>query len=124
MEVSPLAATGRQMIEGYRPGHFLVSGAEYSGSIIVLPERTLTWDKATATDLALEDLTPVLEVEPPIDVLLIGCGARMAMLPRSLREELRQAGIGADIMDTGAACRTYNVLVSEDRRVAAALIAL
>ncbi len=124
MEVSPLAATGRQMIEGYRPGHFQVSGAEYSGSIIVIPERTLTWNQATATDLAFEDLAPVLEVEPPIDVLLIGCGERMAMLPKSLREKLREAGIGTDIMDTGAACRTYNVLVSEDRRVAAALIAL
>ena len=124
MEVSPLAAAGRQMIEGYRPGRFQVSGTEYAGSIIVVPERTLAWNQAIATDLAFEDLTPVLEAEPAIDVLLIGCGQRMAMLPKLLREKLREAGIGADIMDTGAACRTYNVLVSEDRRVAAALIAL
>lgn len=124
MEVSPLAATGRQMIEGYRPGRFQVSGVEYAGSIIVVPERTLAWNQTTAADLAFEDLAPVLEAEPAIDVLLIGCGQRMAMLPKLLREKLREAGIGADIMDTGAACRTYNVLVSEDRRVAAALIAL
>ena len=124
MEVNPLAAAGRQMIEGYRPGHFQVSGAQYAGSIIVVPERTRTWDKISATDLSFEDLAPVLEAEPSIDVLLIGCGVRMAMLPKALRQLLRDAGIGVDIMDTGAACRTYNVLVSEDRRVAAALIAL
>ena len=57
-------------------------------------------------------------------MLLIGCGARIAPLPKAVRDGLREAGIGADTMDTGAACRTFNILVSEGRRVAAALIAL
>jgi uncharacterized protein len=56
--------------------------------------------------------------------LLIGCGARMAFVPRALRDALKAGGIACDGMDTGAACRTYNVLLAEDRRVAAALIAV
>jgi len=57
-----------------------------------------------------------------VEVLLIGCGPRMVLLPSALRRQIREAGIGMDAMDTGAACRTYNVLISEGRRAAAALI--
>jgi uncharacterized protein len=59
-----------------------------------------------------------------VEVLLLGTGTRHEFVPPSLRRRLRDAGIVIDTMDTGAACRTYNVLVAEDRRVAAALIAL
>ena len=124
MEVTPIAAAGRQVIEAYRPGHFQVSGAAFAASIIVTPERTLPWDGAAADRLTLEDFAPVIAAEPAIDVLLIGCGARFLPIPKAVRDGLRTAGIGADAMDTGAACRTFNVLVSEGRRVAAALIAL
>lgn len=124
MEVTPIAAAGRQVIEAYRPGHFRVSGIEYGTSVIVTPERTVAWSDAGAAGFELEQFSAVIEAEPRIDVLLIGCGARIAPLPKSVREGLREAGIGADTMDTGAACRTFNVLVSEGRRVAAALIAL
>ena len=72
----------------------------------------------------LEQFAAVIAAEPAVDVLLIGCGARIAPIPKAVRDGLRKAGIGADTMDTGAACRTYNVLASEGRRVAAALIAL
>ena len=123
MEVSPIAAAGRQVIEAYGAGRFRVGGIEYEGSVVVTPERTLPWD-AAAGSFALEQFAAVVAADPPIDVLLIGCGARIAPLTKALREGLREAGIGADAMDTGAACRTYNVLVSEGRRVAAALIAL
>ena len=59
-----------------------------------------------------------------IELLMVGCGARGEPAPAALRDELRQAGIAADFMDTGAACRTFNVLLAEDRLVAAALIAV
>lgn len=124
MEVTPIAAAGRQVIEAYSPGHFQVSGVAFATSIIVTPERTLPWDGVVADRLALEDFTAVVEAEPAIDVLLIGCGGRLLPIPKAVRDGLRAAGIGADAMDTGAACRTYNILVSEGRRVAAALIAL
>jgi len=58
-----------------------------------------------------------------VDLLLLGCGARMAMVPAALRQQLRDAGVVIEAMDTGAACRTYNVLMADGRRVAAALIA-
>ncbi len=124
MDVTPIAPAGRQLIEAYRTGHFRVSGTEFAGSVIVIPERTMIWDRAEITGLQIDDLAAVLNAVPPLDVLLIGCGQRMAPLPGRIREDLREAGIGSDAMDSGAACRTYNVLVSENRRVAAALIAL
>ena len=123
MEVTPIAA-GRQIIQAYRPGHFRIGGVDRAGSVIVTPEASVPWHGPAIADITMDDLAAVTGAEPPVDVLLIGCGARMARLPRSLREELRRAGIGADAMDTGAACRTFNVLLSEGRRVAAALIAL
>ena len=75
-------------------------------------------------DLTLESLDPVKEADPAVEVLLLGVGSKNALVPSTLRKALRVAGIVLDAMDTGAACRTYNVLMAEDRRVAAALIAL
>ena len=124
MEVTPIAAAGRQVIEAYSPGHFQVSGVAFATSIIVTPERTVPWHGSVVDRLALEDFAAVIEAEPAIDVLLVGCGPSFLPIAKTVREGLRGAGIGADAMDTGAACRTYNILVSEGRRVAAALIAL
>ena len=69
-------------------------------------------------------MAPVLEAEPAVEILLIGTGSAMAPIPPALRALLRSRGIGCDGMDTGAACRTYNVLLAEGRRVAAVLIAV
>ena len=124
MEVTPIVAAGRQVIEAYRPGRFRISGIDHDTSVIVTPERTLPWTGVEIARLGIADFAAVIAADPPVDVLLIGCGKLMAPLPRAVRDGLREAGIGADAMDTGAACRTYNVLMSEDRRVAAALIAL
>ena len=124
MDVTPIVSAGRQMIEAYRTGHFRISGIDYANSVIVTPERIYPWDPAGADRLSLEDFATVIAAEPPVDVLLIGCGVRTMPLAHGIRQGLREAGIGADAMDTGAACRTYNVLVSENRRVAAALMVL
>ena len=74
--------------------------------------------------LAARDFAPVLTADPPVEILLLGCGARPAPVPAALVEALRAAGVALDVMDTGAACRTYNVLAAEARRVGAALIAV
>lgn len=66
----------------------------------------------------------MLACDPPVKVLLVGCGRRMTLLAPDLRKALRDAGLVVDVMDTGAACRTYNVLLGEKRPVAAALIAV
>ena len=124
MDVTPLIPQGRQVIERYGNGGFRVTGESYRGSILVLPDRTAAWPLAAIEELDLASLEPVLAAEPPIEVLLLGCGSAMAFIDPDLRDAARARGVALEPMDTGAACRTYNVLMAEDRRVAAALIAV
>lgn len=111
----------RKVITAYGGGGFRVSGERLEGSIVVLPDRVLTWPVT-----ALEQVTPTFfdDLIDSIEVLLVGCGARFDVSPTATHEIMARLGIAIDVMDTGAACRTYNVLVAEDRRVAAALIAI
>ena len=112
------------LIESYGEGRFRVGGEIYEGSILVLPEQVLSWPVTAVDHVSFDSLQPLLEARQRLDVLLIGCGAAAALLPSELRQELRGSGISVDAMGTGAACRTYNVLRAEERRVAAALIAV
>ena len=124
MESTPSIPGGPQVIGGYGPGLFRVSGQNYQTSILVFADRTVAWPVRTMAALTLESLETVMAHAPPVDVLLLGVGARGQLVPEALRRGLRNAGIVLDAMDTGAACRTFNVLMAEDRRVAAALIVL
>jgi uncharacterized protein len=125
MDITPAVPAGRQVIEAYGPSGFRVSGVTYTGAVIVLPESTLSWRVAAMTDVTVDSLAAVHQragSEEAIEILLLGCGRRMMPVPPPLRLELRQRGIVIDAMDTGAACRTYDVLLTEGRRVAAALL--
>lgn len=124
MDITPLIPAGRQIIESYGDGRFRVSGTVHETAILVFPDRTVAWTATSAADISVENLDPVAQAAGAgqVDVLLIGCGTRMALIPGELRRTLRAAGIVIEPMDTGAACRTYNVLMAEGRRVAAALI--
>ena len=122
MDVTPLIPAGRQLIQSYGDGGFRISGRRWEGSVLVFASETIPWAALTAEDASLETLAPVLAAK--VELLLLGSGAQMAVMPRQLKAELKAAGIVLDVMDTGAACRTYNVLLSEDRSVAAALIAV
>ncbi len=124
LEITPAIPGDRQVIAGYGPNLFRISGTVHKTSVIVFADRTVAWPVASLDDLSLDSLAPVLDANPPVEVLLLGVGARNRLVPEALRQQLRDAGIVLDSMDTGAACRTYNVLMAEDRRVAAALIAL
>ena len=124
MDLTPIIPAERQVIQAYGDGHFRISGAVHDGSVIVLPERTLAWPVTAAAGLTLESLAGVLAAEPRVELLLIGCGREAAPVPAELRAALRARGIVTEVMDTGAACRTYNILLAEERRVAAALIAI
>ena len=114
----------RQRIESYGSGGFRVSGVRHSGSILILPNATVAWAITSPEALDIENLSPVLAAEPPVDILLFGTGARLVPVEPAVRLHLREVGIVIEPMDTGAACRTYSLLVAEDRRVAAALIAV
>ena len=121
IELNPLVPPGRQLIERYGRAGFLIAGETYRGSVIVFPERTISWEIDSPAALSAESLHPIIE-HGDIDILLLGLGRGMAAIAASLRAELRAAGIIVEAMDTGAACRTYNLLLAEERRVAAALI--
>ena len=121
MDVTPLIPADRQVIDSYGAGGFHVSGAAYSGAILVFPEATEAWRVTSLAEVTAESLAPVV-ARGDIRILLLGCGVRMQPVPLALRRALREAGIVVDAMDTGAACRTYNILLAEDRRVAAALL--
>jgi len=123
IDVTPLVPAGRQMIDSYGEDRFTVSGTVHHGSIIVFTDHTLAWAVRAITEVTLDSLQPILAVRESLEVVLLGCGARLTQIPRELRQMLRQSGLAAELMDTGAACRTYNVLAAEERKVAAALIA-
>jgi uncharacterized protein len=126
MDVTPLIPEGRQLVEAYGDGGFKVSGAAYKGAVIVFPSRTQSWDVSAFADLTLDHFAPIVVAAAAgeVSLMLLGCGPRMLMLPGALRQALRAAGIVAEVMDTGAACRTYNVLLAEGRRVCAAMLAV
>lgn len=107
---------------GYGKGGFLVSDRQWHGAVLVFPDRTLAWEATGLAGLSVASFVAVTESDPLPDILLIGTGARMAMLPAGLRADLRSLGLATETMDTGAACRTYNLLVGEERRVVAALL--
>jgi uncharacterized protein len=124
MQSAPSAPRAPKLIERYGNGGFRVSGEALTGSILVFNDRVQTWPVADIASLTLESLQPILAAAPSIEILLLGCGPRMALIPQSLRKAIRDAGVVIEALDTGAACRTYNVLLAEERRVAAALIAV
>lgn len=123
-----------QVIESYRGGVFQVSGRPYVGAVLVTPGRTLVWRPPALHTLTPESFAPLVPTpDAPnapagvgaadlgVDLLLLGTGPSLVWPPSALRTTLRSLGIGLEVMDTGAACRTFNVLVAENRRVGAAL---
>ncbi|HEX5079066.1 MAG TPA: Mth938-like domain-containing protein [Geminicoccaceae bacterium] len=124
MEVTRVVAVGRQQIQAYREGGFTVSGIWHEGSLLVMPERTLPWRVDGLPAVTVDSMAPIVGADPAVEILILGCGRQFAPAPPSLRDALRAHGIVVEAMATPAACRTYNVLLAEDRRVAAALIAV
>jgi uncharacterized protein len=124
VDITPASPAGRQIIEGYGPGRFRIGGRVFEGSVTVLPNRAAPWPIQRIDDLSVESLSDVLDAAGEIEFLLIGCGAHGAFIPPRLRQDLRDRGLVIEAMDTGAACRTFNVLMGEGRPVAAALIAI
>ncbi len=122
MDITPLVRKGQQIIQSYAGGAFKISGKNYNSAVIVFGDETHDWDAPhTMDDLALAHFDTLIKISDEIDVLLLGCGAEMRFLDRDLRSDLKAGGLSIDVMDTGAACRTYNVLMAEGRRVVAAL---
>ncbi len=122
---TPKIAADRQVVQAYGGGGFTVSGVRHEGSVLVFPDRVLAWPVRAADELALAALEPLRAPPGPVpDILVVGTGARFSLFPPELRRALREWGAVVEAMATPAACRTYNLLLAEERRVAAALVAL
>ena len=113
-----------QYIRSYGHGRFMISDREWRSPVLVTPTVTHPWAISRAGDLSLESLAPLRGAAVPTEILVLGCGARAVFVPPDLRAALKAAGMGLEVVDTGSACRIYNVLLAESRRVAAALIPL
>jgi len=115
MRLNEITYNNAAPVDGYGPGFFRVGGQVYEGAVLTGPAGTAPWG-------GYEDDAPLLALSEVVDVLFIGTGADLAHIPSDLRTSLENAGIGVEIMNSPAACRTYNVLLSEGRRIALALI--
>jgi len=113
---------GRAPIDAYGNGGFRFADMSHRGSLLCLPSGIHGWEPGPAIDR--ESLAPVLAEADVIDVLIVGTGRDMLLLEPDLAQALREAGIVAEAMSTGAAVRTYNVLLAENRAVASALVAV
>lgn len=127
MDVTPLVREGAQIIQSYSDGGFRVSGHRYDGAALVSSDKTVLWDLSSdaisdVKALREADFSVLIDAAADIDVVLLGTGARMVFLDPALKRYLREAGLNVEIMDSGAACRTFNVLMAEGRRVVAALL--
>lgn len=104
-------------VEGYGPGFFRLGGVAHEAPMLALPGGVVPWK-------GLEDTAPLLAAAETVDVLLFGMGAEIAHLPPALRSALEEAGMGAEVMASAQACRTYNVLLGEGRRVGLAALSV
>ncbi|MEL7097587.1 MAG: Mth938-like domain-containing protein [Pseudomonadota bacterium] len=113
MRLNEVTITDAEPVEGYGPGFFRIGGKVWEGPVLTSAAGTAAWG-------GLDDASALLALD--VDVLFVGMGADIAHLPEALRSQLEATGIGAEVMSSPAAARTYNVLVSEGRRVALALL--
>lgn len=102
-------------VTGYGPGFFRVGSEVMNGGVLILPGGVFPW-------AGLDDLAPILAQIGSLDVLFVGTGREIAHLPAAMREALEAAGVGVEAMNSPAACRTYNVLLSEGRRIGLAAL--
>lgn len=124
IEIREAHYPGRAPIDAYGNGGFRFADMSHRGSILCLPSGIHGWELADPERPVPADFKAVLAEAEGIEILLVGTGTDLKPLPATIRAVLREKGISADPMSTGAAVRTYNVLLAEDRAVAAALIAV
>ncbi|SIS91347.1 Uncharacterized conserved protein, contains Mth938-like domain [Roseivivax lentus] len=115
MRLNEITFTDAQPVDGYGPGFFRIAGEAIEGPLCLSHRGTAAWG-------GLEDAERLLDLADDIDVLFVGTGPEIMHLPKDLHHRLEAAGIGVEVMASPSACRTYNVLLSEGRRVALAVL--
>ena len=117
MQLNEISFSQATPIDGYGPGFFRVGGQVLHGAVCVTASGAQSWG-------GLDDPDMLVALAEEVDVIFVGTGADIAHIPAPLRTALEDAGLGVETMNSPAACRTFNVLLSEGRRVAAALLPL
>ncbi len=124
MELTEAPRGDRPFVESYGPGGFRIGGERWTGPVLILADRVVAWELGDAAVLDAEALAAAF-AGGRTELLILGLGAGpaavSAALPPAARAALREAGLAVEAMDTGAACRTYNLLAGEGRAVGAAL---
>ena len=120
MKLHATRPSGVNTITGYGEGYVMVNGERRSSSVVVLPDRIEPWPAKTFDQLSVEDFAFLRTLNA--EIVLLGTGPRQRFPHPRLTDALARAGIGLEVMDLQAACRTYNILVAEERKVAAALL--
>ncbi len=115
MRLNEVTYTNAQPVDGYGSGFFRIGGEVYNGAVLTGPNGTRLWGGYTNS-------ASLLELAELVDVVFVGTGAEMALIPSELRSALENAGMGVETMSSPTACRTYNVLLSEGRRIALAVL--
>ncbi len=115
MRVNEINYDGAAPIDGYGPGFFRIGKKVFEGPVAAMPEGAQFWG-------GYDDVALFIAAKDVLDVVLIGTGSEIAVPPKAFREALEEVGIATEFMPTPSACRTFNVLLSEGRRVGAALI--
>lgn len=124
MEFTPVLQESAALVRSYGAGGFVIGQTRYEGSVLLGAQVVQPLALSDIAALTPASLAALLEAEEPPELILFGCGARMQPVPAPVRHALDAAKIGFDAMDTGAACRTLNILLAEDRRAAAVLVAV
>ena len=115
------SATAKNAITGYGEGYVMVNRQRFERSLVVLPERIISdWPATSFEALAPEHLAALAGLD--LEIILLGTGARLRFPRPEIMQSLIRSGVGVEVMDVQAACRTYNILLAEERRVAAALL--
>lgn len=121
MKIERDQSEGKNAFTGYGKGYVEVNRARHTSSLVVSGERLVTdWPVGTVEEIAADHVAAILELQP--EILLLGTGDRLQFPEPARLAPIYKAGIGVEVMDTPAACRTYNILLGEGRNVVAALI--
>lgn len=124
MSVGEAFYPGRPAIDAYGNGGFRFAEMSHKGSLLVLPSGVYDWSPVAFEEVTVASFAPVLAEHNELEFLLFGTGEEQRFPPDDMRRAFDEAGLGLEVMSTGAACRTFNVLLAEQRRVAAAFIAV
>jgi uncharacterized protein len=122
MTAAPARFPGQAPVEAYGNGGFRFAGMSHRGSILCLPSGIYAWEPSHPIDVA--SLAPALAEKDALELVILGTGRKQEFPATAVRRAFAEAGVGLEAMDTGAACRTYNVLLAEGRRLGAALVAV